>query len=242
MDIRQSIAGIVAGSGSEHKFAGTGFVVSGGLVLTCAHVIDGAQQTGNRVQFRIEGRPQFYEAEIAFASPVIELDICVLEPVNLPADVPALPLMRSGESKGHAFSVFGYPQQGGFLGLNGAGTVLGPARDGQGREVLQLASNQVTHGFSGCPVWDVELEAVVGMVSRGFDLDLDKKLGDVAFAIPSEVLQMAYPSLAVAPVRRRLQPSAGPSISIGGNVSGAIVIGNNNVVGGVIPPQGKDDE
>jgi hypothetical protein len=242
MDIRQSIAGIVARSGSEHKFAGTGFVVSGGLILTCAHVIDTAQQTDERVQFRIEGRPQFFEAEIVFTSPVIDLDICILKPANLPADIPTLPLMRSGESKGHPFSVFGYPQQGGFLGLNGAGTVLGPARDGQGREVLQLASNQVTHGFSGCPVWDVELESVVGMVSRGFEFDLDKKLGDVAFAIPSEVLQAAYSSLTVAPVRRRPPPSSGPSISIGGNVSGAIVVGNNNVVGGVIPPQTKDDE
>ncbi|MFZ5920131.1 MAG: S1 family peptidase [Chloroflexota bacterium] len=242
MDIRQSILGIVARSGSEHKFAGTGFVVSGGLILTCAHVVDGARQTDDRVQFRVEGRPQFFEAEIAFTSPVIELDICVLEPVALPADVPALALMHSGESKGHAFSVFGYPQQGGFLGLNGAGTMLGPARDGQGREVLQLASNQVTHGFSGGPVWDVELEAVVGMVSRGFEFDLDKKLGDVAFAIPSEVLAAAYPSLAIAPVRRRPQPTAGPSISIGGNVSGAIVIGNNNVVGGAVPPQTKDEE
>jgi S1-C subfamily serine protease len=241
MDIRQSIVGIVAGSGSEHKFAGTGFVVSGGLILTCAHVIDGAQRVDDRVQFRIEGRPQFFEAEAVFTSPITELDICVLKPAALPADIPALPLMRSGESKGHPFSVFGYPQQGGFLGLNGAGTILGSARDTQNRDVLQLASNQVTHGFSGCPVWDVELEAVVGMVSRGFDFGLDQKLGDVAFAIPSEVLQAAYPSLTVAPVRRRPQPTAGPNISIGGNVSGAVVIGNNNVVGGAVPPQGKDE-
>ena len=101
MDIRDSIVGIVAKSGSEYKYSGTGFFVEGGFILTCAHVVDAAQITDGKVQFRIEGKKPFFNAEILFKSPETELDICVLHPINLNEDVPALKLVMSRQSGGN---------------------------------------------------------------------------------------------------------------------------------------------
>ncbi len=194
-DIRKSIVGIVAKTGSEHKYSGTGFFVEGGLILTCAHVVDAAQVTDGKIQFRIEGQKQFYDAEIIFKSLQSELDISILKPVNLAENVPALPLVMSRQCDGHSFKTFGYPQTSGFQGLHGDGTIKGHVHDNSGRDALQLESKNVTHGYSGCPVWDDEAKGVVGMVSRGFDFGLDKKLGEAVFAIPCEVLKNAYPAL-----------------------------------------------
>jgi Trypsin-like peptidase domain len=101
MDIRDSIAGIVAKSGSEYKYSGTGFFIEGGIILTCAHVVDAAQIIDGRVQIRIEGAKQFYDAKILFKSPEAELDICVLHPIDLDEDVPTLKLVMSRQSGGN---------------------------------------------------------------------------------------------------------------------------------------------
>ena len=82
MDIRNSIVGIVAKPSLGKTFSGTGFFVEGGLILTCAHVVDAAQITDGKVQFRIEGQKQFYDAEILFESSETDLDICVLSPTT----------------------------------------------------------------------------------------------------------------------------------------------------------------
>lgn len=197
MDIRQSIVGIAAKSSSKYQYSGTGFFVEGGLILTCAHVVDAAQVTDGKVQFRIEEQKQFYDAKVAFKSPESAQDICVLKPVNLTGDIPLLSLVVSRQSHGHKFSAFGYPQQGTFHGLHAKGEILGWVQDTRNRDALQLSSEELTHGYSGCPIWDEESGGVVGMVSRGFDFGLDKKLGSAVFAIPSEILKIAYPELVV---------------------------------------------
>jgi len=162
MDIRDSIVGIVAKSGSEHKYSGTGFFVEGGLILTCAHVVDQAQITDGKLQFRIEGKNQFHDAEILYRSPETELDICVLQPIGLDEEVPTLPLVMSRQSGGNKFRTFGYPQPTGFHGLHGDGEILGWVRDSQDRDALHLSSDEIKQGYSGCPIWDDEADGVVG--------------------------------------------------------------------------------
>ena len=189
-DIRKSIAGIFGRKDLGYTFAGTGFLVEGGLVLTCAHVIQDAAMVGEKaVTFQFEGETRIRTGKIVALSPEDGLDIAVLRPTIAPQGIPFLPLKFSVNSRGNKFSAFGYPQKGGFTGLHGIGNVLGQVRDNKKRDVLEISSNQVTHGFSGCPVWDEKEKAVIGMVNCGFDFGYDRPLGDVSFAIPVEIIK-----------------------------------------------------
>ncbi len=196
-DIKDSIVGIKAKPSSPHTFAGTGFVVHGGIIVTCAHVVRQADDRDGVLRFQIEGDKQ---PRLATLTQIDDsLDIAILTPAVPLAQVEPLKLLNSDQSKGHTFSAFGYPQKGAFHGLHGAGQIRGPLKDKLGRDALQVSSDEVTYGYSGGPVWDDKLEAVVGMISRGLDttLTLDDKLGAAGFAIPCEVLKSFYPALVV---------------------------------------------
>jgi hypothetical protein len=128
--------------------------LEGRIILTCAHVVDAAQITDGKAQFRVEGKRQFYDAEIVFRNPETELDICVLQSIGLEEEIPPLPLFMSRQSGGNTFRTFGYPQPTGFNGLHGDGEILGWVRDAQERDALHLSSDEIKQGYSGCPLWD----------------------------------------------------------------------------------------
>lgn len=197
MDIQRSIAGIFAVTQTKYTFTGTGFLVQGGLVLTCAHVVDKAITSEGIVSLRFEGQERIYTAQIVCQSPQSELDITILKLSSVP-DIEPLPLKFSDRSKGNRFSAFGYPQKGDFVGLHGVGEILGLVQDKKGRTALQISSRQVTHGYSGGPIWDENLKAVVGMVKGGYDDGLDTKLGDIAFAVPTETIKNFFSALIVS--------------------------------------------
>lgn len=206
MDIRKSIVGIQAKASLSDKFAGTGFLVEGGWIVTCAHVLKAAERHTHRpeqVKFYLEQPDHFYWAEIVFEGDPHELDVAVLKPLSLPDEISIapLPLMESTHSQAHSYQTFGYPAASGGRGIHASDRIEGPGLDPFQRPCLQVSSNKITHGFSGAPLWDADLSGVVGMVNAGFDFDLDKKLGDVVFAIPSETLQAAFPELQVLPAR-----------------------------------------
>jgi tetratricopeptide (TPR) repeat protein len=204
MDIRNSTVGILA-KGSGPKFAGTGFFVAGGLILTCAHVLDGASVLQDKIPFYLDGNDKRYYADVIFKSEAAELDIAILKPVDASLAAPGLSLVTSRESDGHDFKSFGYPLEGSGQGLRGNGTILGWVRDPLERDALQIESDEVTHGFSGCPVIDEQAGGVVGMVRTGFDFGLDKKFGREAFAMPSEALNKVWPAL---PLNPAVKPAA----------------------------------
>jgi len=194
MDIKNSIVGIRSKI-TRHKFAGTGFFIIGGLILTCAHVLDNVRVLKDTLFFMVEGQSKWYKAEIIFTSASEEQDIAILKPIDLPELPPTLSLVTSRQSDGHDFKSFGYPPEGAGQGLYGDGKIHYWVHDKLERDVLQISSNKVTHGFSGCPVWDEKAGGVIGMVRSGFSFGLDKKFGDTAFAVPSEILQITYPDL-----------------------------------------------
>jgi len=238
MDIRSSIVGIFAKTSSRYKFSGTGFFVEGGLILTCAHVAGRDKKPGEQVFFQFEGREAIHTATIEFYSSEEALDIAILKPGSLPNDVTPLPLAESKTSRGHKFSVFGYPQKGKFLGLHGAGDILGLVKEINGREALQFASSQVTYGYSGGPIVDETCQMVVGMVRGGLEisLNLSDKLGDTGFAVPTETLKAVYPELVVQPAKSP-DPGNHSQIDVGGNVTGNIIVGHNNQINVVQPNQ-----
>lgn len=201
-DFSQAIVGLrarpEADIGAEHKFSGTGFLARAGeavVIITCAHVARQADNQDDVWKFQIEGDKQIYYATLKHIDHT--LDVAILSPISTLPHVEPLKLLSSDQSQGHQFSTFGYPQTDNYLGLHGAGQILGMVKDKQQRQAVQFNSTQVTHGFSGAPLWDEELQAVAGMVSSGFDFGLDKKLGDVGFAIPTEILKKVYADLVV---------------------------------------------
>ena len=196
-DLRKSIVGILAGTQSSYKFNGTGFLVEGGMIFTCAHVVGKDKAVGQLVFFQFDGNEAVLTAKIEYFKDY--LDIAVLRPNSLPDTAIPLQLAESKTSRGHKFSVFGYPQKGEFRGLYGQGNMMGLVIDNKGREVLQFASSQVTYGYSGGPIVDETHKMVIGMVRGGLQdgLSLKDKLGDTAFAIPTEILKVVCPALKI---------------------------------------------
>ncbi|MEV7282142.1 trypsin-like peptidase domain-containing protein [Streptomyces sp. NPDC093111] len=161
--------------------AGTGFLVGDGLVLTCAHVVcdalgkprDTEVLAGARVALDLPllagpGVPGHdIEAEVAHWVPIREDrggDVAVLRLLGPAPGARPLPTSLSRRLWEHGSRVVGFTgasdrpvwQRGSLLGPAGKGWVQLSRADGQ--------TVRVTGGFSGSPVWDNALGAVVGMI------------------------------------------------------------------------------
>lgn len=191
MDIRAGIVGIKSDPKSK-LILGTGFFVPGGLILTCAHVIYDYYQPGRQIDCQLEGQLTHFKTEVIHFSPEEEYDLAILQPVE-DVDCTPLPISSSRSSKGNSFSIFGYPKIE-FRGLNGAGTIMGWTTTRQGHKILQLDSRQITHGFSGAPVYDENLGVVVGVLQQGIKKE---EIGRPSFALPIEQAEEIFPDLQV---------------------------------------------
>lgn len=180
--------------------AGTGFVTSDkGLIATCAHVVEGTGASPGglvRVAFRTNGRQAAATIESeGWRSPDAE-DTAFLQLSDLlPEGIDSANLGISTGRQGAQVQAFGYPDLGRVNGLWGKGELIGPVTEA-GHPLLQLRSSEITAGFSGGPVWDVATGHVIGMVTQVATPDRYGRLGEVAFAIPTETLVEAYPELA----------------------------------------------
>lgn len=174
----RAIARILDGTRPE----GVGFLVADGYVLTCHHVVAAVAglpdeeplPEGHRVHldFPLSATPGQYEAEVRFSSPIAENgrgDFAVLRLLaEPPADAPPLRLSDDVDLAGHHWLAFGFPVTRGSAkdeGVWSKGEILG--REGTGWWQLSTdrdAAFVLAQGFSGGPVWDVELRAVVGII------------------------------------------------------------------------------
>ncbi|WP_371100665.1 trypsin-like peptidase domain-containing protein [Streptomyces sp. PU_AKi4] len=161
--------------------AGTGFLVGDGLVLTCAHVVcdalgeprDTEVPLGARVTVDLPlltgpGTPGHdVEAEVTHWVPIREDrsgDVAVLRLLGPVPGARSLPTSLSRRLWEHGSRIVGFTdssdrpvwQRGSLLGPAGKGWVQLSRADGQ--------TVRVTGGFSGSPVWDNALGAVVGMI------------------------------------------------------------------------------
>ncbi|MEU5869822.1 serine protease [Nonomuraea sp. NPDC047529] len=189
--------------GPEEAVAGAGFLIAPDLALTCAHVVSGALG-------RAEGPPPsdaWVTVELPFADDPAPVrarvehwvqtaddgsgDIAVL---RLEAAPPGGRPLRMAEPRsvwGHRVAVAGFPH-----GLRGGGWHTGRLLGGTQQGWLQCAPDDpggvpIESGFSGSPVWDVELGDVVGMVVAAQPGGPRQ-----AFVIPTRSLTRAVPALA----------------------------------------------
>ncbi|MEV5880155.1 trypsin-like peptidase domain-containing protein [Streptomyces sp. NPDC052101] len=157
------------------EVAGAGFVVGDGLVCTCAHVvahalgIEGqevrAPDEAVRVDFPLLEEAGAVAARVHHWEPVRpddSGDIALLELVEpVPGALPA-PLVAGGDVWNHAFRVLGFPRD-----RDHGIWVQGSLRGTQGLGWLQMdtvpGAPRIERGFSGSPVWDDDLNGVVGM-------------------------------------------------------------------------------
>lgn len=204
-NLEESIVAILTLDG---KVAGTGFVVAGPLIVTCAHVV---YKLTEPVTLRPHTHPGSFLADlITLSSPkpkaAGEKDVAVLRPR---ADFPGLPVLTLGPGlalKNAPFRTFGYARAGAIQGLHGEGVVRGRVQDETGLPFLQLDSKEVAHGMSGAPVVNTASQQVVGMISSGSHYHESAKLRDLVLAVPGELIQEFLPGsptvLTTAPERR----------------------------------------
>ena len=169
---------------------GTGFLVSENIAVTCAHVVEACGSVpGSDVQCVFHKTNERYYALVLGNLWRETEDIAVLQfHDNLPESLASI---RFGETlgiDGHACLTLGYPQVGSMQGTNGRGEIFGIVRENNGRQLLQLRSQEITVGFSGAPLLDTETNRVVGMVTEIATADHYGKGGETAFATPVEVL------------------------------------------------------
>ncbi|HUW84091.1 MAG TPA: NB-ARC domain-containing protein [Phycisphaerae bacterium] len=197
---------------NDDNIVGMAFLVGAKHLLTCAHVVAKALNISAdhrakpddpvRLDFPLIQHRQKLTARVACWSPfrnagsgpvVPEEDVAMLVlDGDPPSKSAALPLRVADDLSDHKFRAVGCPPRhdggvwanGKLLGPNDVGWVQIQALDGLGYFVQQ--------GFSGTPVWDEKIRAVVGMVVAA---DTEAKVR-VAYMIPVAALCKAWPDLA----------------------------------------------
>ncbi len=199
-------ASLVRIRSANGRVVGAGFLVGERHILTCAHVItkalgladDTADKPSSLVSldFPRLASHTLLTARVVFWSPVQDDgrgDIAGLELLDKPpAGTEAVHFAPSEQVWGHPYRAFGFPA-GQDDGVWSDGCLL--AR--QGINWIQLEDDKipgfaVIAGFSGAPVWDEQLQGVVGMIVASSQPATTK----TAFAIPSDMLIASWPQLA----------------------------------------------
>src|SRR5664280_531387 len=190
---------------------GAGFLVDEQHVVTCAHVVLAALGAGERdplppgevgvpLDFpAADGEPVWATVDRDAWRPVDadgRGDVAVLQLSSpLPAIEPA-PLRAPTALRDHTFSTHGFPP-GEPWGVTAVGVLRG--REGPGWQWVRVENTgfvgrPVERGFSGAPVWDDQLGAVVGMVVA----QDRRREARGAYAIPVAVLAQAWPLATLA--------------------------------------------
>lgn len=193
----------------QEQVIGIGFLVAEQYALTCAHVVAEAllipSTTPNlpkgeiQVDFPLVNSTDKISATVVGWHPESVLDsdeaiedIAVLKLKRLPPSVqPTCPILSENLAN-NPFKVFGCPA-GVPFGVWATGILL----EQNAKQWFQLEDTKVTGyaieaGFSGSPVWDEQLEGVVGMVVAA---DRKRETAKVAFMIPTQTLVKAWQNL-----------------------------------------------
>ncbi|MBE9039734.1 trypsin-like peptidase domain-containing protein [Oscillatoriales cyanobacterium LEGE 11467] len=198
--LEPSVVRIYANSG---KVVGAGFLVSPQHILTCAHVIafalgiraDSAEMPSAEVSvdFPIITPGKKLKAKVIFWLPVnprqsVE-DIAGLKLISPLEEAQPARLVTAEELWGHGFRVLGFPE-GKSKGAWASGSFRGGIANGWVQlEDVKQSGYRLEEGFSGAPVWDEELQGVVGMAVAAEKQRTEAK---AAFIIPANVLVSAW--------------------------------------------------
>ncbi|NET61063.1 MAG: trypsin-like peptidase domain-containing protein [Symploca sp. SIO2E6] len=194
------------------RVVGAGFLVSDKYILTCSHVINVA--LGRQINAPDEphqevcldfplvtSRKMFRGRVVRWISvqpsssilPETGADIALLELESpLPEKAQPVRLVQAENLWKHPFQIFGFPE-GQAVGVWTDGIISNPQANGRVQiEVIRTTAYPIEPGFSGSPVWDEQLDGVVGMT-----VAIDSRRSEVraAFIIPTTQLVNACPEL-----------------------------------------------
>ncbi|MCI2419042.1 trypsin-like peptidase domain-containing protein [Saccharopolyspora sp. K220] len=159
---------------TDRVLLGTGFVLPGNLIATCAHVV----ADDVMADFPLLGTS-------GFAVEVVELDetndVAILRLLDPPEGVRPAPVRLDTEVLGHRFRVPGFtaaePE-----GVWAEGKLTGHQGSGRVQMAVDPHHERIASGFSGAPVWDEQLRGVVGMVvTRSGNTDTTAHLVPMGF-------------------------------------------------------------
>ena len=200
--LKAPIVRIFARSGN---IVGMGFLVSEDSVLSCSHVIAAAlgiaEDAPNpptdtiSLDFPLIAPGQQLGAHVSFWQPIRSDgggDIAVLQLEHAaPEGTRAIYLVSAEDMWNRSFRAFGFPE-GHDAGVWAPGTLRDRQATGWVQiEQISTTGYRVQQGFSGGPVWDEELDAVVGMVVAE---ERDPTIR-AAYMIPTDMLVKAWPLL-----------------------------------------------
>lgn len=172
--------GLVEVRGSS---VGSGFLVSEDLIVTCAHVV-GSTKAKPEVAFLGAAIPSPATVVPDLWRSEEEGDIAVLKlQGGPPQGHRPLRLGRTSGTEGHVCSTLGFPDVSAVQVVRGQGIIRALVFDRWGNRKLQLSSKEITGGFSGAPLLDLQTKRVVGMVVWSAE-----KIPEVAWAVPAEAL------------------------------------------------------
>ncbi|MFJ8195100.1 trypsin-like peptidase domain-containing protein [Streptomyces sp. NPDC096094] len=199
----------------EGRPVGVAFLISDGLLLTCAHVVASTAGLPENEPLPellpvtldfplLPGRPEA-AATVHFSVPVAgdsSGDVAVLQLTGEPP-AGAVPqrIVEADDLAGHRWRAFGFPRYPGRGGSKDAGIwTRGTVEGREGTGWWQLTCDDETPfplagGFSGAPVWDEEYGGVIGVVVA-VEGDQRRRTG---YALTVESLTREWPQL-----RRRL--------------------------------------
>lgn len=179
----------------KQHVVGGGFLVTYWQIVTCAHVVAEATGlpvpiTGNNVYVWIDfpffpNSPQI-KARVEAPWPADSgYDIARLYPESyIQGSMPVPLCMTQFTGSDQSITCIGFPGR-----MKDGLTVGGTISQRNAKYWYQIDNTDITHGFSGCPVWHKQLGGVVGMVVSKVD-NLNK---GVAFLIPTRMLMQLWP-------------------------------------------------
>jgi WD40 repeat protein len=202
--------GLVVISKPGGGLVGAGLILDDRHVVTCAHVVMAALQLAEApdgppvgavtVDFSALGGATTSATVVDKGwAPITEDgrgDIAVLRLTEHRPQV-AVPVIRVARGTlNHRFRAYGFPRNDDF-GVAAMGRLLG--RSGPGWQWVQIGSEgpgaPIESGFSGSPVWDDDLGAVVGIIVAQDRRPWVRGEAQTAWMIPAEVLVEAWPAI-----------------------------------------------
>jgi tetratricopeptide (TPR) repeat protein len=170
-------------SGVSH---GTGFFVAPGLILTCAHVVNGLGDKS--IQVRWQNQENWANAVVTKSIPD-PYDLALLR-VTLPLDVnpPCVYLGKPIKSRDPLY-LFGYPDRDFPDGC--AVTVDYEGLTGDSPALMKFTSGQIRSGISGSPLLNQRTGEVCGIVK--FTLGQSSNLG--GGAVPTSLILTQFPDI-----------------------------------------------
>jgi Trypsin-like peptidase domain len=206
--MRESLdASLVRIRTADGRIVGAGFLVGESHIFTCAHVVGQAlglldlpldpPQEAVALDFPLLAPQTLLTALVVLWCPPLSDGRGDIASLELSCDPPAgsaiVRFTRAEEVWNHDFRVLGFP-----IGYDDGVWATGRLLRRQATNWIQVEDVKaqgfaIAAGFSGAPVWDMQLQGVVGMVvasSRPAETR-------TAFVIPLDVLAAAWPMLAI---------------------------------------------